>query len=181
MNNKFLLNTLMIFGIILVILFSYVLIINSYINEKTSKNINKEIINCKSNWVNYTYENNQTIYLEKNIYRCGNEFKVCDSVNGKECIPSKDFYISTDSGTNVKIGFGDSVSTSVKRNRWYGKIYESDGKSNLYIFDLIKIPIKINNIDLTWYHQLVVMICLTILISFFSIEFIKNRTERRYN
>lgn len=48
----------------------------------------------------------------------------------------------------VKVGFHDSVDVSVKKNRWYGTIYEESNElgvqSNLYLFDLIKFPIKVN-------------------------------------
>jgi len=169
MSNKFSQNILIVFGVIIFIIFSYILIINAYINEQS--NPVKETLTCETNWLNYTIQNNQTTYLENNIYRCEDDFQVCDSVSGKECLVSKEFYLSMeDSGNNVKIGFGDSITASVKRNRWYGTIYESGGQSNLYIFDLINIPMKINNIDLVWYHQLVSMICLAILILFFSIQ-----------
>lgn len=76
-------------------------------------------------------------------------------------------------GGTVYVGMSDSVSVQVFRDRWYGDIYEEPGKiSNLYLFNLIKLPIKVKEKSWVLYHW-VFFILMTIFVIF-------QRTERRY-
>lgn len=60
----------------------------------------------------------------------------------------------TESTSEVRVGVSDSIDVSVKRPRFYGTIYEqvNSKTSTLHLFNLIKIPLKKNNIDFTPLH-----------------------------
>jgi hypothetical protein len=57
-------------------------------------------------------------------------------------------------GLNEVVGFTDSVSVSVNRDRWYGNFEEnvsSSGKdTKFYIFNLIPLPLMMNGFSLLW-------------------------------
>jgi len=50
--------------------------------------------------------------------------------------------ISGENGENQKVNIGESIGVSIKRDRWYGVILESDNQKKLYLFNIIPIPIK---------------------------------------
>ena len=81
------------------------------------------------------------------------------------------------SGNIVQIGVGQSVNVQVTRNRWYGTIYETDGKAYLYLFRLIKLPHKIKNYNFIWFH----LIFLIILILFSILIFTKRKVYKEEN
>lgn len=68
--------------------------------------------------------------------------------NGNLTIPNESAY----GGAMVNIGVGEQVSIFVTRHRFYGVIEESDGKSMLYLFNLIPIPLIRNNFNFLYFH-----------------------------
>ena len=79
-------------------------------------------------------------------------------------------------GTNVDIGVSQNVAVSVKRERWYGTIYEEyNGKRNLnilYLFDYIKLTTNVNNISFILLHWLFfsVVILLFFIVDIYSLR-----------
>jgi len=57
-------------------------------------------------------------------------------------------------GEIVKVNFKDDVSVTVKKDRWYGRIIENDGLSNLYLFYFIRLPLKRGNFNYLYAHIL---------------------------
>lgn len=56
---------------------------------------------------------------------------------------------------DVVIGLSDTVSTSVKRDRWYGTIYETSGDTGskvLYLFDIFKLRLRAGGSSLWLVH-----------------------------
>ena len=81
-----------------------------------------------------------------------------------------------DGAGDVVVNVDDLVSVEIQRNRWYGTIYEQYGDEvsieNLYLFNFIKIPIKVNGVNWSWYHigtigTLIFIIFNILIISFF--------------
>lgn len=172
MKNKFISHTLIMFGVLIVAIISYFLLITAYVEDQNNVPMKVKKVICDHNWSEVNPSNN--------IYNCGDRYEICDIVDGKICVPSQEYYLTKNNqGNTVKLGFGDSVSVTVTRNRWYGTIKESGENSYVYIFDTIKIPMKVNGIDLVWYHQFFLVFCVAITISFFSIQILKYRVERR--
>ena len=60
-------------------------------------------------------------------------------------------------GMNEKISFGDSVSVSITRNRWYGTIYELVERSDVHLFNLVNLPLKSENFDYRFIHLIFVI------------------------
>ena len=81
-------------------------------------------------------------------------------------------------GTTQRLGFGESVSVSVKRNRWYGIIYESGAVSNLYIFQVLRLPLKNDNFNFKIIHFIFFLLVILFLM-FYYIKYRNN--ERRSN
>ena len=67
---------------------------------------------------------------------------------------------SMDTG-EVRISLSDSVSTSVKRNRWYGTILEdgadSDRSRTLYTLGLIPLPLESGGVSLLFFHAILII------------------------
>ncbi|MBI2449256.1 hypothetical protein HYV49_03080 [Candidatus Pacearchaeota archaeon] len=63
-----------------------------------------------------------------------------------------------DSGGDVKVGVGESVSVTVQRNRWYGKIIENVGDdskiSYVYLLGFLRLPLIINKFNFVYVHIL---------------------------
>lgn len=62
------------------------------------------------------------------------------------------------SGTTENLGVSESVSIGVLRKRFYGTIRETDGDSYLFLFNLIKLPMKVGGFVYTYIHLLFVVI-----------------------
>lgn len=77
----------------------------------------------------------------------------------------------TDYG-DVRMHVQDSVEVTVKRNRWYGEILESSGRSYLYLFGKIPLPLKDASINFIYFHKALVIILMSIMLF--------NLSERRY-
>lgn len=64
----------------------------------------------------------------------------------------------SDSGQGVRVGVGESVSVSVQRNRWYGRIIENVGDDNsisyIYLFNFLRLPLIINKFNFIYVHIL---------------------------
>ena len=67
---------------------------------------------------------------------------------------------------NTRISLSESVSITITRNRWYGKIIINNGIEYLYLFNLIRLPKKIQNYNFVIFHLifLVTLILFTILL-----------------
>lgn len=171
--NKLLKYTLIYLGILLVIFISYIVILNSYIIESKIKE--PEIKICDSgNWTN----------VESMIYSCGENYQVCDYVNENKCQVSQEYILkSTDSGFEIKMGVSDSVTALVQRNKWYGTILFNGEEKTLYLFDLIEIPVKVNNKDLTMWHLITSGVCIIILVllTFFYLVDIVERRDKEWH
>ena len=74
----------------------------------------------------------------------------------------------------VKVGFADKVSVSVKRPRIYGTIYETEKISELSVFNIFPLPIKVNGSSWVYVH----LIALASLIIFAKIQFNKLNKEK---
>lgn len=61
-------------------------------------------------------------------------------------------------GSNVQLGVSDEVSVTVTRNRWYGQLNDENGIQVLYLFKMIKIPLKTNSINFLFIHEIVLVI-----------------------
>lgn len=85
---------------------------------------------------------------------------------------------TTTGGFIEKLGLGDSVTVQVEKKRFYGKILEqsSNGNKNsqLYLFNIFKLPIIVNDLNLKYLH---ITFAVTMLIVILIILFQK---ERRY-
>lgn len=64
----------------------------------------------------------------------------------------ENFSSSISGGGSQKIGLGDSVSVSIKRNRPYGSILEENGNSKLKLLGLIPLPLKSDGINFIYFH-----------------------------
>jgi hypothetical protein len=84
------------------------------------------------------------------------------------------------SGETQKVNVGDSVSVLIVRQRWYGKIYEDNSK-NLYLFNLIKIPIESNNKNYTSSHLVFISCWFLILIITLIFEFSLRKIYKEEN
>lgn len=72
-----------------------------------------------------------------------------------------------------KIGFSDSISVSVIKNRIYGKIIQEDSNVKLYLFRTIPVPIKSNNVSFVFYHIIFLFFILIFIIAIFLIKLIR--------
>lgn len=70
---------------------------------------------------------------------------------------------SISGGADVRINMGDSVTVSIVRNRWYGKIYEEGDSKILYLFKKIKLPLEDNGKDYLPFHIFFSLLWLIIL------------------
>ena len=52
----------------------------------------------------------------------------------------------------ITVGVSDSVSVIATKHRFYGKIIERNGDKILYLFYLIRVPIKVKSFDYTFIH-----------------------------
>lgn len=82
------------------------------------------------------------------IYFFGANFLAGILIEGEEA----NLPIKTISGMLVEIGVGDKVNFYVKRPRWYGTINESNNLSNLKLFNVVNLPIKVNGSSWIIYH-----------------------------
>lgn len=71
---------------------------------------------------------------------------------------------SGESGFTQKIGFGDQISVQIERHRWYGIIYDNSKDKTLYLFGLVKVPLKSFGTDYIIIH-IFFLIILFIIIS----------------
>lgn len=77
-------------------------------------------------------------------------------------------------GFNVRVGFSDSVGIKVTRTRFYGTIIETNGEAYLYLFNLIKLPKKIQSYNFMIFH----LIFLVTLILFIILIFTKKKVYK---
>jgi len=67
-----------------------------------------------------------------------------------------------------QIGVSDRIGIEITRNRWYGKIIinsnQERSSENLYLFNLIKLPLSKDGFSFVRIHILVVLISLIILV-----------------
>ena len=78
------------------------------------------------------------------------------------------------SGLIVVVGFSDSVSITVTKKRWYGEIIINNGIEHLFLFNLIKLPKKIQSYNFVIFH----LIFLVTLILFIILIFIKKKVYK---
>ena len=87
---------------------------------------------------------------------------------------------STVENTNL----GDSLSLSVSRRRWYGRIYErinNNGKiSNLYLLGFIKLPLTNKNMSYAIYHILFFIVMLIYISTITTVKLINYRKHKYY-
>lgn len=76
--------------------------------------------------------------------------------------------------SDVELKLSTQVSWSIKRPRWYGTIYEAEEISNLDVFNIFQIPIKVKGHNWGYFH--LVVLGLTIFISNKKIK--KQREEK---
>lgn len=76
-------------------------------------------------------------------------------------------------GSEEKIGVGDSVYVEITRNRWYGTIYESGGKSRLFLFNILPLPLKKANTSFIFFHIILLLIWISFIIFSKKETFIK--------
>ena len=69
-----------------------------------------------------------------------------------------------DSGTTIKLTTSDSTSVSIKRPRWYGTIFESNGSSMVKLFNFISLPLDVNGFNYAVIHILVFILSIIALI-----------------
>jgi len=62
------------------------------------------------------------------------------------------------------IGISDSVSVTIERSRWYGKIIIQDKNKELYLFGFLKIPLEKNETNYSISHLIFISIWSLILI-----------------
>lgn len=55
-----------------------------------------------------------------------------------------------------EVSVSDSVSFMVKRPRWYGTIYTNGVNSELYLLNIISLPLKRNGTNLVYIHLFVI-------------------------
>ena len=77
-------------------------------------------------------------------------------------------------GFNVRIGVSDSVGIKVTRTRFYGTIIISNGFEHLYLFNLIKLPKKIQQYNFMIFH----LIFLTTITLFTILIFTKKKVYK---
>lgn len=65
---------------------------------------------------------------------------------------------SSSKGTVVEIPVQEKVTVAVHRQRWYGTIEESDGCAWLYLFSLIRLPMKTKTENFLPYHLIFVFL-----------------------
>lgn len=84
----------------------------------------------------------------------------------------------------VNIGVGDSISVQVVRERWYGKIYgdywDTKDIENLYLFNIIKIPVRVNGSDWSLFHIIFVSILILLIVIIKFLFSASNNIERGY-
>jgi len=75
----------------------------------------------------------------------------------------------------------DSVGIQIKRNRWYGEIIinsrSEEYSENLYLFNLIKIPIKKDENNFITFHIIFITLIFTILLVGIIWDIIKRRKK----
>ena len=65
---------------------------------------------------------------------------------------------SSSQGTVVEIPIKEKVTVAVTRPRWYGTIEESDGCAWLYLFGLVRLPLKTKTENFLPYHLIFVFL-----------------------
>lgn len=68
-----------------------------------------------------------------------------------------------DRGFIVNIGMGASVNIGVKRPRFYGTIYESNGVKDVKMFNAFNLPLKRLGINFMWVHLLMLILLIFII------------------
>ena len=76
---------------------------------------------------------------------------------------------------DVKVGVSDKVTISVKRPRFYGTIYETENISELSVFNIFPLPIKVYGSSWVYAHLLV----LIVLMIFAKIQLNKQKEKER--
>jgi len=75
--------------------------------------------------------------------------------------------INYEMSMSEQIGISDDVSVTVVRERFYGKIYQYDEDSYVYLLYFVKLPLKIDGKDYLWFHVLFTVI---VLVSLFLLK-----------
>ena len=83
-----------------------------------------------------------------------------DAVNNN--VSSNNSFVIIMGGNEIATGFSDSVSTSVLRKRFYGRIEEHGANSYVYLFNLVKLPIQTYGVYYGYFHYLFSAILLTV-------------------
>ena len=90
----------------------------------------------------------------------------------------------TTSSAIENTNLGDSLSLSILRKRWYGRIYETinnDGKiSNLYFLGFVKLPLANKNTNYAIYHILFFIALLIYISTTATIRLIKYKKHGYY-
>lgn len=71
------------------------------------------------------------------------------------------------------ISVSDSVSVSVFRSRFYGKIVESNDNSKLYLFWFIPVPLKSKGVSFVKFHIILLSLILLIILFFIILKICK--------
>ena len=78
--------------------------------------------------------------------------------------------VTGNDGGGVKVGMSDSVSVTVQRNRWYGKIIENAGDdsriSYVYLFNFLRLPLIANKFNFVYVHILMLIAIMSVSVFF---------------
>lgn len=73
-------------------------------------------------------------------------------------------------GGMLEIGVGNKVDVSIQRNRWYGTYMGTGSTESLYLFNILKIPTKINGTDYMPLHIILISVLIIINLLAFILE-----------
>lgn len=77
----------------------------------------------------------------------------------------------------LELNVGTNLGVTVTRHRWYGKIIENVGDiSYLYLFNFIRIPIKVKDSGWVKYHS-IFLVLFSLYLFFFCIKTRRNKNE----
>jgi hypothetical protein len=80
-------------------------------------------------------------------------------------IPIDNQILTTENKSNKQnLGLIDSVGISVHRQRFFGEIVQDSDKTTLYILNVIPLPMKLFNIDFTWFHRMFFLVSILLLV-----------------
>lgn len=60
--------------------------------------------------------------------------------------------VTTSYGTTEKVGVGNIVGVTAKKERWYGTIIQENNNKRLNIFKFIPVPVHKNGLDFLYVH-----------------------------